>query len=128
MLAQDPRGREPLVTFRLGQRIDALAEGQRLKARRIADHRPRYLGYEGPLSEDRGSVRRLARGTVVADHRQPDTWRLELLWDVPSGGARRQWLHLDRTGPQDWVIEATDAQRSKPRRRYRRRADSSDRA
>ncbi|MCH8345245.1 MAG: hypothetical protein IH983_14845, partial [Planctomycetes bacterium] len=39
LIAQDPRGREPLITFRVGQRIDQLTVGQQLTARRIADHR-----------------------------------------------------------------------------------------
>ena len=65
MIAQDPRGRDPLVTFRVPQRVDELHAGQRLEAARIADHRPAYLTYEGPVSGDRGTVRRLARGTVV---------------------------------------------------------------
>ena len=59
MIAQDPRGERPLVTFRLEGRLDELGGGQCLRAERIADHRPRYLRYEGPISGDRGSVRRL---------------------------------------------------------------------
>ena len=33
-----------------------------LPARSLPDHRPLYLEYEGPISHDRGSVRRLDRG------------------------------------------------------------------
>jgi hypothetical protein len=33
------------------------------EARRIFDHRPVYLDYEGPISGNRGRVRRLERGS-----------------------------------------------------------------
>lgn len=36
-------------------------------ARRIQDHRRAYLDYEGPLSEGRGEVRRIAAGTYTAE-------------------------------------------------------------
>ena len=34
---------------------------------RIADHRLHYLSYEGPVSGDRGSVKRWDFGTYIAD-------------------------------------------------------------
>jgi hypothetical protein len=36
--------------------------GEEIAARRIADHRPFYLDYEGPVSGDRGIVRRWDSG------------------------------------------------------------------
>ena len=108
MVARDPQGREPLITFRLERRIDDLPAGESLRARRIADHRPRYLAYEGPLSNDRGCVRCLARGSVIYDHRQPDLWQLEVLWSGPPGGQGRQHLRLRRRGGSEWVIETLD--------------------
>ena len=35
-----------------------------LRARRIGDHRKRYLDYEGPISGDRGHVTRVDHGVV----------------------------------------------------------------
>jgi hypothetical protein len=34
----------------------------RIAAERLADHRPHYLDYEGPVSGNRGSVRRIDEG------------------------------------------------------------------
>jgi hypothetical protein len=107
MIAQDPRGRDPLVTFRVQQRVDELHAGQRLEAVRIADHRPAYLTYEGPVSGDRGTVRRLARGSVTRLDQRPDGWRMEVRWEVPQ---RPQSLAVTRQGPEEdaWMVEALD--------------------
>jgi hypothetical protein len=105
MLAQDPRGRNPLVTFRVRQRVDALPPGRRLKAVRIADHRPAYLTYEGPVSGDRGTVTRLAAGRIVAVDVEPDGWRLEVRWETPP---RSQRLRVTRRSANDdaWTVAA----------------------
>ncbi len=107
MIAPDPGGSEPLVTFRVASRVDGLAGGGRLLARRIDDHRPEYLVYEGPLAGDRGTVRRLARGTVVSWDRGRDVWLMEIEWPDPAGGLRRQILRLSRqaSGGDAWTIE-----------------------
>jgi hypothetical protein len=49
-----------LRTWSLGARISA---GGVIGARALPDHRLAYLDYEGPISGDRGAVRRLDRGT-----------------------------------------------------------------
>ncbi len=107
LIAQDPRGREPLITFRVGQRIDQLAVGQQLTARRIADHRPAYLGYEGPISDNRGSVSRLSRGTVISLEQQPDIWHLEVSWHSQTGASQNQRLRMEREGPDEWTLVCT---------------------
>lgn len=105
LIAQDSRGSGPLVSFRLSERLDTLAGGQRLDAERITDHRPAYLDYEGPISGDRGTVTRLARGTVLSWQRHDDAWRLEVRW-----GACSQRLRMDRDPPggSDWVVTVID--------------------
>ncbi len=107
MISPDPGGGEPLVTFRVAGRIDDLGGGARLIAHRIDDHRPEYLAYEGPLSRDRGTVRRLARGMVVSWDRGEDVWRMEIDWPDPAGGLRRQSVRVSREAPggDAWVIE-----------------------
>jgi hypothetical protein len=40
-------------------------EGEAVVAERLADHRLAYLDYEGPLSDDRGSVTRWDCGTFT---------------------------------------------------------------
>ncbi len=108
--AQDPRGLDPLVTLRVQRRVDELRAGQRLEALRIADHRPAYLTYEGPVSGDRGTVRRLARGTVARLDERPDGWCMEVCWDVPPGRSRPQRLAVTRQGPEGdvWAVEALE--------------------
>ncbi len=109
MIASEPRGREPLVTFRLGSRIDEMDADQEILAHRIDDHRAEYLTYEGPVSGDRGTVRRLTRGTVVSWERSGDRWQMEIEWPDPKGGLRRQNLRLSRrgAGSDAWLIEVS---------------------
>jgi len=109
MIASDPSGLESLVTFRLGSRIDEMDADQGLLARRIDDHRAEYLTYEGPVSGDGGTVRRLTRGTVVSWKRSGDRWHMEIEWPDPKGGLRRQKLRLSRrgAGSDQWLIEAS---------------------
>ncbi len=54
----------PLVTFRVRDRIDR-GGAQEFAAERLSDHRAAYLGYEGPVSGDRGQVLRVAAGEMV---------------------------------------------------------------
>jgi hypothetical protein len=117
MIARDRAGREPLISFRLQRRIDELKPGQRMAAERIADHRPAYLDYEGPVSDEPGSVRRLTWGTVVSERRQGSSWDFEIRWeDGGDGVSIRQRLRLAplEAGATAWeavceAAEATDA-------------------
>lgn len=78
----------PLVSFRTWQRPDLLPGGSHMLAERIGDHRPAYLEYEGPVSNGRGSVRRLARATVLAlDDSTPLIW-LSIRWE---SGTEQRW-------------------------------------
>ena len=53
--------------------IDApIVAGVELPARALADHRRLYLDYEGPISGDRGTVRRVEEGRYEALHWAPD--------------------------------------------------------
>ena len=116
MIARDRAGREPLISFRLPRRIDELKPGQRMAAERIADHRPAYLDYEGPVSDGRGSVRCLAWGTVVSDTRRRSSWNLEIRWQDRGDGMpiqQRLRLELLEAGATAWeavceTAEATD--------------------
>ena len=69
----------PLMTYRVDRWP---METGAVLVERLADHRRIYLDYEGPISGNRGSVRRVAQGTC----------RLHLRGD-------RMVLHLD-TGAQ----------------------------
>jgi hypothetical protein len=85
-----------------------------LDVERIQDHRKAYLTYEGPVSGDRGRVRRVEEGTCTMGDIRPDTCFKGRFdgdtWQFP--------FHLkttDRTGPRDntvWVL--TNTGRSDP--------------
>lgn len=105
MLDLDPDGR--LVTFRVTQRIDEMNTGQRLDAERIADHRRDYLTYEGPVSGDRGEVRRLATGNIEAMQCVGDVWAFLIRWDDADGRptGRCQRVRIRPGGAMRWHVE-----------------------
>ena len=120
MLARDPLGRAPLVTFRLPGRVDELApgtDGGTMRAERIADHRPSYLTHEGPVSRGRGVVRRLRSGRILEWTGDEAGWRLTLLWasqgdggsddaGPAAGRATRQTLFLEPRAGGRWDVSA----------------------
>ncbi len=62
----EPAPDEPLRTFRLDAWPPASPDAV-LEATEIAPHRRAYLDYEGPVSGDRGFVRRVAAGELTAE-------------------------------------------------------------
>lgn len=80
----------------------AIVAGVELPARVLADHRRAYLDYEGPVSGDRGTVRRLDRGTYEA--RVWSAGRVE----VVLGGTRFQGAAVLRS------IAAGESETSRP--------------
>jgi len=89
-----------LITWALEQ-LDALVEQGEARGERLPDHRTFYLDHEGPVSGGRGSVKRLASGTIgrmdcgprrvhatlegdlagtlIAEHVQGNFWRITFL-------------------------------------------------
>ena len=59
--------------------------GARIECEALADHRPAYLDYEGPISGGRGSVTRWDRGTYVAERQTDTEWVVELAGEKLSG-------------------------------------------
>ncbi|UCD76824.1 MAG: hypothetical protein JSV91_07825 [Phycisphaerales bacterium] len=105
MLGQDPQGHRPLICFRVDRPVSELREGQALPAVRIADHRPAYLEYEGPISGDRGSVCRLCQGWILTWKRpQGGYWEMEICWEGAPGGAIRQHLCLRQEDLDRWSV------------------------
>ena len=58
-------GHPLLPTWHLA--ADPCVEHGEIPAERIQDHRPHYLDYEGEVSGQRGSVRRIDRGTATVE-------------------------------------------------------------
>lgn len=90
---------EVLRTWRLAS---PPAPGEPIPATASFDHRLLYLDYEGPVSGNRGTVRRWEAGTYTGE-----------LKEVPVGGEVRLHLcgghlqgpaQLQRTGEQEWVF------------------------
>ena len=104
LLGTDQAGRQPLIAFRLPSSIDELAGNEELQAERIADHRPVYLSYEGPISGGRGSVKRLSRGRITAWRQTQDQWDLTVIWQGSAKGGRAQRLRLERADGALWIL------------------------
>ena len=80
--------------------VDApIVAGATLPARSLPDHRLAYLDYEGPLSGDRGEVRRVATGTYRPMAWEDDRVVLDLDGDQLSGE-----LTLLRAGFGAWSL------------------------
>ena len=76
LLERPAGGAAGLVAFRVGERVDR-GPGT-WEAERIADHRTRYLDYEGPISGGRGSVRRVAAGACRLEEEGEAVLRVRL--------------------------------------------------
>lgn len=74
-----------------------------IAATRIQDHRKQYLQYEGEISDGRGSVTRVAGGTVVVCESSENLWRFELSGTI-NGDFR-----LEKIADKNWRFEADGA-------------------
>jgi hypothetical protein len=59
-----------------------------LEAARLPDHRLAYLDYEGPVSGDRGHVKRIDRGEYEILDQSPEWLRVRLAGSVADGEVR----------------------------------------
>jgi hypothetical protein len=69
-----------------------IADSNSVAAEQLADHRLAYLDYEGPVSGDRGAVKRLDFGSYVTREQTPGRWLIDL-----AGQAIRGEIELQRT-------------------------------
>jgi len=76
-----------LATWQILEEPGLLTGGvaSRVPVRRIADHRRAYLDYEGPVSRNRGHVRRVDRGTYCLLVQRADLWRIRFAGRVFIG-------------------------------------------
>ncbi len=74
-----------------------------IAAKRIGDHRKAYLDYEGPISRDRGHVRRVDAGTVEFEESTSDCYILSM------AGSRLSGRFTLSVSGDDWILaEASD--------------------
>jgi hypothetical protein len=83
----------------------ALAEpprpGVEIEATPLADHRPAYLDYEGPISGDRGSVTRWDSGQYTVERQTATQWTLRLAGEKLHGTLT---LHCMDQDPHKWFF------------------------
>jgi len=91
-----------LRTWALAEEPDARSPQA---ARQLFDHRLRYLDYEGPISRNRGHVRRWDRGTYEVLQWSEQQVRVQL-----CGQRLRGIAHLQRLSAESWEFRfsATD--------------------
>lgn len=84
-----------LIAFRTAVRPDEAAlTGASFEAERLQDHRRLYLDFEGQLTDNRGTVQRLATGIVEALFNEATVFRLRgrfndaptCIWEASSIG------------------------------------------
>ncbi|MFO0832099.1 MAG: hypothetical protein U0637_09670 [Phycisphaerales bacterium] len=93
---------KPLLSFRISARVD-LPETLEFQAQRTPDHRPTYLHYQGPVSNNRGTVTRIASGTVESLSDEPGECRVT----VAFGPFRRTWSGRPKTDPH-WQFQTCE--------------------
>jgi hypothetical protein len=73
-----------------------------LAATRIADHRKKYLVYEGPVSDNRGSVVRFDHGHYRVLERSEHRWLVHLAGQILFG--RFGLVRSPEDPPEAWVL------------------------
>lgn len=67
----------------------------------LADHRRAYLDYEGPISGNRGHVRRVTAGTFHLGVAEQTLWRIERM----SPALTTKWI-FSRAEGDTWIAHA----------------------
>ena len=102
-----------LICFRSPKRPDELEPREEIAVERLPDHRRRYLDFEGPISGDRGQVKRVAQGTIIRVKSSVHSMDVELLlkWDAaPRFASHPCWLRLSPTqDAAEWNVLCIDS-------------------
>jgi hypothetical protein len=72
---------------------------------KLADHRPAYLDYEGPISGERGHVKRVAAGTCQVFPHIRHQYTVKLLEPAPP-----QLLRFEQSPADYWVATISPAE------------------
>lgn len=93
MFAQNEPPVSDLITYRLDILPKSACVGSQLNIKRLADHRTKYLQYEGPISNNRGNVSKIAVGwyNLLIDNSFADkdiNHLFNVIWDT---GENQRW-------------------------------------
>jgi hypothetical protein len=81
MLSVDAAGEKPLVSFRVKERPDLVAESRWVDLEARPDHRPEYLNFDGELEGGRGTVEQMAQGSIFMWKEIQNGWNMMVEWD-----------------------------------------------
>ena len=79
----------PLDRFGIGETVLRIKESEielEIMGTRLVDHRTHYLTYEGPVSNDRGQVKRIASGTYRVNSETETGMSVELVFAMIKDG------------------------------------------
>lgn len=88
-----------LATWRLARLPVGLKADDKVPAEELPDHRLAYLDYQGPLSRNRGTVRRVDRGRYDLLSRNRGGWTVRL-----RGRRLRGRFRLRRIDGACWLL------------------------
>ncbi len=82
LLAVDAESKNPLISFRCTTRPDQINEVKWFDLEKRPDHRPEYLTLEGDIEGGRGTVTRLASGSIFFWKEIESGWNMMVDWDT----------------------------------------------
>jgi hypothetical protein len=85
---------------------EPLERGRDLPARALGDHRKAYLEYEGELSGNRGSVKRVDRGTFQVLEWSDRRVRVAVAGTQLVGEVDLRWAGVDAGSSGKWLFRA----------------------
>ncbi|MFG0260948.1 MAG: hypothetical protein ACF788_00950 [Novipirellula sp. JB048] len=74
--------------------IESFQQELMIPVEKLADHRLRYLDFEGEIGGDRGTVRRVLAGDYHTIQDAADRFVADLRWIDPEGTARTQRVQI----------------------------------
>ncbi|HCS55475.1 DNA polymerase ligase N-terminal domain-containing protein [Rubinisphaera sp.] len=96
---------EPFVAMNghLEQELHQFAETEiKLTVFQLPDHRMQYLDYEGPVSGNRGCVKRIDQGMYILLSQSENSWEVRIEGEKSSG-----FLSLTRkknSSSEEWIL------------------------
>jgi len=97
---------EALATWQTASAPFGVVQGDRLEARKLADHREAYLTYQGPVSGDRGRVRILDSGKYRLIRQNEDSWEVEFHGRRLAG---RWAISRCTETPETWLLQRLES-------------------